>query len=478
MRLDDAATAAMATGLARIREELRLPAAFPVEVERAALDAVARLDAVLHAPDRADRTDVEYLTLDPAGSTDLDQAFAIDRDGEDLVLRYAIADVGAFVAPGDVIDQEAWTRGVTVYLPDGRTPLYPPSLSEGAASLLPDGDRPAVVFSVRIPRDGVGVLDGVERAVVRSRRQLAYETVTRADLPDGFDELAARVSGAERARGASRVDFPEQIVERDTDGYELRFRPRTWSEETNATMSLVTNLAVAELLLAHGTGLFRVMAGVDETGERRLRHTAKAFDLDWPRDLPLGEFQRTLPHDDPRTAAFLLAVRRAGGGASYARAAPGERPWHAAMATTYAHATAPLRRLQDRHVVEAALALANGDEVDHEISEAFERLPAVMERAESRAAQADRAAIDLAEAVALDGCEGRVFDAVVTDEDQRGTRVQIVDPAIVTRVTAHRVAPGDRIRVRLVEADPLARRIELARVECRAAGQPMRWRRV
>ena len=466
MRLDDAAGAAMAAGLDRIRDELRLPATFPPDVEQAARDAVAGLDAVLHAPGRADRTDVDHLTLDPAGSTDLDQAFAIDADGDDLVLRYAIADVGAFVTPGDPIDQEAWTRGVTVYLPDGRTPLYPPALSEGAASLLPGVERPAVVFSVRVPPDGIGVLDGVERATVRSRRQLAYETVARADLPDGFDELSSRVAAAELARGAARVDFPEQVVGRDGDGgYVLRFRPRAWSEESNATMSLVTNLAVAELLLSHGTGLFRVMAGVDAIGERRLRHTATAFELDWPAGVPLADFQRSLPHDDPRTAAFLLAVRRAGGGASYARAAPGERPWHAAMATTYAHATAPLRRLQDRYVVEAALAVANGAAVAPDVTEAFERLSTVMERAESRAAQADRAALDLAEAVALDGSEGRVFDAVVTDEDQRGTRVQIVDPAIVARVVAHRVAPGDRVRVRLVEADPAARRIELVRVE-------------
>ena len=466
MRLDDAAGAAMAAGLDRIRDELRLPATFPPDVEQAARDAVAGLDAVLHAPGRADRTDVDHLTLDPAGSTDLDQAFAIDADGDDLVLRYAIADVGAFVTPGDPIDQEAWTRGVTVYLPDGRTPLYPPALSEGAASLLPGVERPAVVFSVRVPPDGIGVLDGVERATVRSRRQLAYETVARADLPDGFDELSSRVAAAELARGAARVDFPEQVVARDGDGgYVLRFRPRAWSEESNATMSLVTNLAVAELLLSHGTGLFRVMAGVDAIGERRLRHTATAFELDWPAGVPLADFQRSLPHDDPRTAAFLLAVRRAGGGASYARAAPGERPWHAAMATTYAHATAPLRRLQDRYVVEAALAVANGAAVAPDVTEAFERLSTVMERAESRAAQADRAALDLAEAVALDGSEGRVFDAVVTDEDQRGTRVQIVDPAIVARVVAHRVAPGDRVRVRLVEADPAARRIELVRVE-------------
>ena len=47
-----------------------------------------------------DRTDGPFVTLDPASATDLDQAFAIDRAGDDLVLHYAIADVGFFVRPG------------------------------------------------------------------------------------------------------------------------------------------------------------------------------------------------------------------------------------------------------------------------------------------------------------------------------------------------------------------------------------------
>ena len=110
-------------------------------------------------------------------ATDLDQAFAIETDGNDIVLRYAIADVGWFVQPGDPLDTEAWNRGVTVYLPDRRTPLYPPSLSEGAASLLPDVDRPAVIFVVRVDQHGGVSLDGAERAVVRSRVKLAYESV-------------------------------------------------------------------------------------------------------------------------------------------------------------------------------------------------------------------------------------------------------------------------------------------------------------
>ena len=169
---------ALDAGLAAIRAELGLPGAFPDGVLAAVATAVRR------TPDaHVDRTGTAFVTLDPEGATDLDQAFAIEAAGSDLLLHYAIADVGWFVTPGDPLDNEAWKRGTTLYFPDRRIPLYPPELSEGAASLLPDGPRPAVVFTVRIAPDGKASLDGVERAIIRSRAKLAYETATPADLP-------------------------------------------------------------------------------------------------------------------------------------------------------------------------------------------------------------------------------------------------------------------------------------------------------
>ena len=102
--------------------------------------------------------------------------------------------------------------------------------------------------------------------------------------------------------------------------------------------------------------------------------------------------------------------------------------------------------------------------VPDDIEAAFERLPAAMAAGEQRANRADRAALDLAEAVVLDGCEGQLFDAVVTDEDDRGVRIQIADPAIVARVEAQHVDPGDHVRVRLVGAEPEQRAVRFERV--------------
>lgn len=451
----------LAEGLAALRAQFQIPASFAPPVLTAATAAAQR------APTgHADWTGRPFVTLDPQGATDLDQAFAIEPAGGDWLLHYAIADVGWFVADGDPLDGEAWARGVTTYLPDGKAGLYPPVLAEGAASLLPDGPRPAVVFSVRVSPDGAASLDGVTRAVIRSRAKLAYETVQAADLPPGFAEIADRIELAEARRGAARVDPPEQQVERGRDGtFDLRFRPLLQSETRNAALSLACNLAVAQLLLEHRTGLFRVMAGPDARAEARLRQTARAFGLIWPDAALLAQFEKQLDPADPRHAAFMLAVRRAGQGASYAPYAANSPPWHAAIAAPYAHATAPLRRLADRYVVEAALALANGRPVPAAAAAAFPKLPATMQRAEARAGQVERAVVDLAETAILSNRVGELFDAVVTDLGEQGARIQLCDLPVVARAAARDVVPGDRLRVRLDSADPATRRLAFAPVQ-------------
>lgn len=442
-------------GLAAIRSQFHILDAFPPFVLAAAAEAAKR------APTKhVDRTSMPFVTLDPASSTDLDQAFTIESAGHDLLLHYAIADISWFVEDGDVIDQEAWQRGESQYFPDGKAPLYPPILSERAGSLLPDGPRPAVIFTIRVASDGAVRLDAAERALVRSRAKLAYDSVSDADLPHGFAELAGRISAAEDRRGASRVDPPEQEVRRIGSGdFQLAFRPRLESENRNAALSLAANLAVADVLLAHHTGLFRVMAPPDGHAIERLRLTARALGLTWPAEETLGQFQKALRADDPRQAAFMLGVRRAGAGAGYAPYQPGVKPWHVAMAATYAHATAPLRRLADRYVVSAALAVANGKDVPERVTQAFAKLPPVMARADNLGGQIERAVVDLAEAVMLKGSEGLVFPAIVTDVDDRGARIQLRDEPVVARVEAQRVQPGDAILVRLTATDPERRLI-------------------
>jgi len=446
-------------GLAEIRRQFKVPGEFSVPVLQAADKAAGRVPSA-----HADRTDWPFVTLDPASSTDLDQAFHIELAGNDVLLHYAIADVAWFVDDGDPLDDEAWLRGATQYLPDDKAGLYPPRLAEGAASLLPDGPRPAIVFHVRVDPSGHSKLDGVERSLIHSRAKLAYETVQPADLPAAFPELAQRITMAEDARGASRIEPLEQVVTATDRAYEISYRPRLKSEDDNAAMSLATNLAVADALLAAATGLFRIMPEPGPRAEQRLRHTARALGIDWPGGTSLAEFERSLDARLPSPAAMLMAVRRAGGHASYVPFSAGQRPWHSAMAATYVHATAPLRRLADRYVVMAALAVANGQVVPDHVQQAFPKLPPVMQRADDTASQIERAVIDLAETALLSGQVQHTFAAVVTDVDERGARIQLCDVPVVSRIDVHNVEPGDDVRVRVVSTDIPTRTAKLERV--------------
>ncbi len=460
MRIKADLTAELVEGLRGIRHQFKVPGEFPAAVVLAA-DEAARRAPTAHV----DRTDWPFVTLDPASSTDLDQAFHIEMAGGDVLLHYAIADVAWFVDDGGDLDSEAWQRGTTQYLPDGKAGLYPPVLAEGAASLLPDGPRPAMVFHVRVGSDGQSKLDGVERSLIRSRAKLAYETVQPAQLPDAFAELARRVTVAEHARGASRIEpLEQQVKATEHGGYDISFSPRLQSEDDNAAMSLATNIAIADTLFAAGTGLFRVMPDPDERAEQRLRHTARAFGIEWPAATSLQEFERSLDGNAPKSAALLMAIRRAGGGASYEPFKAGQRPWHSAMAATYAHATAPLRRLADRYVVMATLAVANGQPLPDHIPPAFAKLPMVMERANDTARQIESAVIDLAEVALLGSQTQRTFSAVVTDVDHRGARIQLCELPVVARVNAHSVEPGDDLRIRVVSTDLPSRSAKLERV--------------
>lgn len=449
---------ALARGLGEIRVQFAVSETFPLDLEVQADIAAERAMS-----GHSDWTRLQFATLDPKASTDLDQAFAIERSGADLLLHYAIADVGWFMASAKLLDAEAWKRGTTIYMPDKKASLYPDALSEGAASLLPNVERPSVLFTVRIDPNGHASLEGAVRAIIRSAAKLAYETVKPEELPADFAELSRRIEEAEDDRGAMRVDTPQQeLVSDDSGRFRLEFRPQLQSEIQNSAMSLAANLAIADALLAHRTGLFRVMPEPDRSAVSRLRHSAKALDLDWPPNATLRQFEASLRTGNPRHAAMQTAIRRASPRASYAPYQQDVIPWHSAMGASYAHATAPLRRLADRYVVEAALAIANGKTVSDELGLSFQRLPPVMARAEEKSAQIERAVLDLAEAVMLEGQEGSRFEAVVTDVDERGARIQLSSPAVVARIDAGGALPGDVVAVELVSVEVARRHVAFA----------------
>ena len=440
-----------------VRAELDVPGDFPPEV----LEEAAAVAGAAAMPQR-DETAVPFLTIDPPGARDLDQAIFIERAGNGYRVRYAIADVPAFVKPGGAIDIEARKRGQTLYAPDRRTPLHPDRLGEDAASLLPDQVRPAFVWDMQLDSDGEGTSVDVYRAMVSSKQRLSYAEV-QAALDRGtadehlglLREVGERRIALEANRGGASLPIPEQVVSMDPDGrYVLALRPPVPAEDWNAQISLLTGMAAAEMMLHAEVGILRTMPDPDHSVILRFRRQARALGVTWPAEMLYGDLLRSLDRRDPKHLALIHAAMSLFRGAGYTPFDGGvpELTMHAAVAAPYAHVTAPLRRLVDRFGLIVCESICRDTAVPNWVRHALPTLPEIMTASDRLANTMERACTDAVEAAAMQHRVGETFRASVVDITNSGGLVQLSEPAILAHADGVSSA-GVEAMVELVEAD-------------------------
>ena len=419
-------------------------------------------------------------------------------------VHYAIASLATFVTPGGALDAELSRRGETIYAPDAATPLHPEVLSHGAASLLEDVDRPACLWTIDLDARGEVVSARVERALVRSRARLTYGQVQAAidgegtlpssaptDLPGLLAEIGRLRLEREVARGGISMTTPEQVVEvteaagsaEDSEsaeapgpsGYRLAYRVPVPAEQYNAQISLLTGMCAARIMVECGVGILRTLPPARPEDYARLRRVAAALGIDWPAAQPYSELVRGLDHAVPAHAAFMdqaMSLFRGSGYLAFGaggvgvpaddEASDAEEAVHSAIAARYAHVTAPLRRLVDRYGEEVCIAACAQAPVPEWVLQALPDLPDVMEQTGKRARAIGRGALTALEALVLRGHEDEVFDGVITSEREGRGELVLTEPAVVTEVrrgigqSAGRLPVGERVRVRLLSADPAA----------------------
>lgn len=459
------------SALVDIRAELDIEIGFSEEATAEAIESAARgpqIPTGSAATTVVDRTDIELVTIDPPESMDLDQAFGAEQTASGWRVLYAIADVAAWVPAGGAVDTASHDRGVTMYSPDTRAPLHPVDLSEAAASLLPGVDRQALLWTIDLDDAGDLIDAHLERAVVRSRAKLSYRDaaaeIERGDSAtmNSLREIGLRRETLEIARGAVSLRLAQQEVAATDAGFDLAYDVSLPVEGWNAQISLLTGIAAAALMLDNGVGMLRTLPEPDGRTIRELRLTAKALGIDWPKSATYASVVRDLDPNDPRQAALIAQSARGLRGAGYLTF-DGERPSeaeHSAIASTYAHVTAPLRRLGDRYANECVLAACAGTRPPDWVLAELPDLPSTLGKARSKEGSLDRQVVDLLEAVLLFGRDGEVFEGIVTDVDERKSRskIQLSDPAVVAY--ADGVAKlGDVASVRLTAANIEDRRV-------------------
>ena len=415
-------------GLDRIRDQFGVPAGFPPEV---AAGRRSRRRAP-HARDRSTSTAPTGRSSRSTrpSSTDLDQAFAIERAGDDIVLHYAIADVGCFVRPGDA----ARRRGVATRrhgVPARRAGrgCTRPRCRRARPACCPTGPARPWCSTVRVDPHG-DVRARRRRAGGRAQPGQAglRRRVRRATCRPASPSWPGASSAAEERRGAPRVEFPEQELERVRRPLRSCASPRAWRARSSNAAHVAGHEPGGRRCAARRR--HRAVPG-DGRARRRRRRAAAPHGAGVRARLAGGAVARRVPAlaadrptRAPRRSCSPCAGPAAAPATSRTRRARrrGTRRWPRRTPTPrprcggWPIATWSRRRWR----------WPTGDPVPDDVAggvrrAARRRWPA----GESLANRVDAAVIDLAEAVLLAGRVGEVFDAVVVDEDRPRRR----DPA-------------------------------------------------
>jgi len=484
-----------------------LPSIFPDEVQAAAagLPRSVRLsgDGGKTRPGelrRVDQRNLPFVTIDGEDARDFDDAVCLVRERGILRLYVAIADVAHYVPPGSVIDREAYRRGTSVYFPDRCIPMLPPALSEGICSLKPRVNRMTVTAEIPFSSAGNPLPPSFYPSVIRSRARLTYAQVHAhlSGKPHGsmsgirgeaggmlreMEALAGRLSRARSERGALDLDLPEAKIE-VVEGHPAAVAPspRWEAHRIIEEFMLLANSAVAEFLVSKGRPfLFRIHEPPEEDRVREFEETAARW-LRRSRVTDSREISRRLQAwaDAARGGAFERRVHlQLLRSLMLARYGPEEKGHFGLALSRYTHFTSPIRRYPDL-VVHRALKAALGE---RQLAGYAESLASRGKELGEHASARERAAMDgerdvvaRGKALFLSKRIGETFPAAIASVTRHGFFVELEAFPIegyvsvatlrddVYRFSAEReewygtirkrrLAPADRILVRLFRAD-------------------------
>lgn len=339
---------------------------------------------VAEAPDefaRKDLTALATFTMDPKGAKDFDDAISAERDGERIRVWVHIADVSAFVRPGDPVDKEAYHRATSVYVPNKVEPMLPEALSNEACSLVPGEDRRAVTAELLF--SGAECVEAsFTRTLIRSDARLAYEDVDaifagEAQAHEPWAEplaLAREVSAAlqedRERRKALEVESSEPAFEFDDQGApaDVHAEQQTESHRVIEHLMIAANEAVARYLQKnHAPALFRVHEKPEVAAVERLAGQLESLGVALP---PIPEEftqQEAEGIVGEISAAVAAHVRRSGHGRAaltslvlrslkQAIYSPKNLGHSGLRSANYCHFTSPIRRYPDLIVHRALLS--------------------------------------------------------------------------------------------------------------------------
>src|SRR6478752_8255810 len=428
-----------------------------------------------------DQRSLLWSSIDNTTSKDLDQIEVAEQlPDKGIVLRIVIADVDALVPKGSAIDTHAFANATSVYTGVHVYPMLPEELSTGLTSLNEGQSRLVLVIEVELGPDGTVRRHDVYRAVATNHAKLAYEDVGpwlegRGPEPqksvenDALEEqlwlqdhAASLLKRVREQAGALEFDTVEATpVAKDGKVAALAVTRKNRARDLIEDFMIAANVAIAKILAEKNRSAIRRVVRVPRRWDR-IVEIAKEYGFTLPAqpDAPsLSKFLGARRAADPlRFPDLSLSIVKLLGPGEYVLDKPGpsdDLPHFGLAAPDYTHATAPNRRYADlvtQRLVKAALAGAPAPYTNDELTDVAARCTE-REDAENKV---ERTVRKTAAALLLSDDIGQTFDAIVTGASQKGTWVRTISPPAEGKVvTQHQgFDVGDRVRVKLVGADP------------------------
>ena len=476
---------------------------FPPEVDKEAEEWKKKFDQEDHLKDRRDFSEVTTFTIDPADAKDFDDAISLrTQENGDYEVGVHIADVSHFVVPKTELDKEALKRGTSIYLVDRTIPMLPEVLSNDLCSL--NANEPKYAFSAVFVMDkdarvkerwfGKTLIESDKRFVYEEAQEildkksgLFYEELNTLNL------LAYKLREEKFKKGAIEFETEEVKFELDDTGKPIRVykKTRTDIHKLIEDFMLLANrevamvLAKASKLNTKAAGVYRIHDVPDKEKIINLALFVKAlgFELKHKNGETTGEDIAKMIKSVEGTPSEMLiktAAIRSMSKAIYSTSNVG----HFGLAFEYyTHFTSPIRRYPDLMVHRLLQRFLTHGQIEQDELIKYQRLCDECSELEMGAAEAERNSIKYKQVEYMQERVGQEFDAIVSGVSEWGIYVEEVNTkaegmvklrdmkddfyelneklyAIVGKSTGKKYSLGDKIRVKLMVADPENKKLD------------------